>query len=65
MYNFLSAEISCCTRVYPNKKKKKKKKNNNKVKSEPLQLYELAGKKFFHYAGRCSLERLNVQFPFG
>jgi hypothetical protein len=41
------------TNVYPNKnknnKKKKKKKNNNnnnnKVKSKPLELYELAGKK--------------------
>jgi hypothetical protein len=35
------------TNVYPNKKKKKKKKkkkNNNKVKSKPLELYELAGK---------------------
>jgi hypothetical protein len=37
------------TNVYPNKnkkkkKKKKKKKNNNKVKSKPLDLFELAGK---------------------
>jgi hypothetical protein len=36
------------TNVYPNKKKKKKKKksNNNKVKSKPLELFELAGKKW-------------------
>jgi hypothetical protein len=37
------------TNGYPNKKKKKKKKkkknnNNNKVKSKPLELFELAGK---------------------
>jgi hypothetical protein len=33
--------------VYPNKKKKNNnnKKNNNKVKSKPLELFELAGKK--------------------
>jgi hypothetical protein len=30
------------TNVYPNNNKKKK---NNKVKSKPLELYELAGKK--------------------
>jgi hypothetical protein len=33
------------TNVYPNNKKKKKKKNNNKVKSKPIELYEIAGKK--------------------
>jgi hypothetical protein len=36
------------TNVYPNNnknnKKKKKKNNNNKVKSKPLELFELAGK---------------------
>jgi hypothetical protein len=31
------------TNGYPNKNKKKK--NNNKVKSKPLELFELAGKK--------------------
>jgi hypothetical protein len=31
------------TNVYPNNNKNKKK-NNNKVKSKPLELYELAGK---------------------
>jgi hypothetical protein len=37
------------TNGYPNKNKKNKKKNknnNNKVKSKPLELFELAGKKF-------------------
>jgi hypothetical protein len=36
------------TNVYPNNNKnnkKKKKNNNNKVKSKPLELFELAGKK--------------------
>jgi hypothetical protein len=36
------------TNGYPNKNKKnnkKKKNNNNKVKSKPLELFELAGKK--------------------
>jgi hypothetical protein len=37
------------TNVYPNKNKNNNKKNNNnnnnKVKSKPLELYELAGKK--------------------
>jgi hypothetical protein len=32
------------TNGYPNKNKKKKKNNNNKVKSKPLELFELAGK---------------------
>jgi hypothetical protein len=32
------------TNGYPNKNKKKK--NNNKVKSKPLELFELAGKKY-------------------
>jgi hypothetical protein len=32
------------TNVYPNNKKNKKNNNNNKVKSKPLELYELAGK---------------------
>jgi hypothetical protein len=31
-----------------NNNKKKKKNNNNKVKSKPLELYELAGKNFQH-----------------
>jgi hypothetical protein len=37
------------TNGYPNKNKKnnKKKNNNNKVKSKPLELFELAGKKYF------------------
>jgi hypothetical protein len=36
------------TNVYPNNNKKKNNNNNNKVKSKPLELYELAGKnKFF------------------
>jgi hypothetical protein len=38
------------TNVYPNNKnnknKNKNKKKNNKVKSKPLELYELAGKKW-------------------
>jgi hypothetical protein len=38
------------TNGYPNKNKKNNKKkknnNNNKVKSKPLELFELAGKKF-------------------
>jgi hypothetical protein len=33
---------------YPNNNKKKKK-NNNKVKSKPLELYELAGKKTIQF----------------
>jgi hypothetical protein len=34
------------TNVYPNNKKKNSNKNNNNiVKSKPLELYELAGKK--------------------
>jgi hypothetical protein len=32
------------TNGYPNKNKKNKKNNNNKVKSKPLELFELAGK---------------------
>jgi hypothetical protein len=36
------------TNVYPNNKKNKKKKNI-KVKSKPLKLYELAGKKQHSY----------------
>jgi hypothetical protein len=37
------------TNGYPNKNKKKKKKknNNNKVKSKPLELFELAGKNIY------------------
>jgi hypothetical protein len=36
------------TNVYPNNKNMKKKKNNknNKVKSKPLELYQLAGKNY-------------------
>jgi hypothetical protein len=34
------------TNFYPNNKKNNKTKNNNKVKSKPLELYELAGKKY-------------------
>jgi hypothetical protein len=33
------------TNVYPNNNNKKNKKKNNKVKSKPLKLFELAGKK--------------------
>jgi hypothetical protein len=33
------------TNVYPNNKKKKNNNNNNKVKSKPIELYEIAGKK--------------------
>jgi hypothetical protein len=33
------------TNVHPNNKKKNK--SNNKVKSKPLEFYELAGKKIF------------------
>jgi hypothetical protein len=41
-----SLKILNLTNVYPNNKNKNKnKKNNNKVKSKPLVLYELAGKK--------------------
>jgi hypothetical protein len=36
------------TNGYPNKNKKKKN-NNNKVKSKPLELFELAGKKHCFY----------------
>jgi hypothetical protein len=32
------------TNVYPNNNKNNKKKKNNKVKSKPLELFELAGK---------------------
>jgi hypothetical protein len=39
---------------YPNKKKNRKKKNNNnKVKSIPLELYELAGKTLLPNTCRC------------
>jgi hypothetical protein len=34
--------------IYPNNNKKKKN-NNNKVKSKPLELYELAGKKTIQF----------------
>jgi hypothetical protein len=34
------------TNGYPNKNKKNKKNNNNKVKSKPLELFELAGKNY-------------------
>jgi hypothetical protein len=40
------------TNVYPNNNKNN---NNNKVKSKPLELYELEGKKCF-----CDLARLVV-----
>jgi hypothetical protein len=33
------------TNVYPNNKNNNKNNNNNKVKSKPLELFELAGKK--------------------
>jgi hypothetical protein len=46
------------TNGYPNKNKKKK--NNNKVKSKPLELFELAGKKSFRQFGHFFLAaRLN------
>jgi hypothetical protein len=35
------------TNVYPNNKKNKKNNNKNKVKSKPLELYELAGKNLY------------------
>jgi hypothetical protein len=34
------------TNGYPNKNKNNNNNNNNKVKSKPLELFELAGKKF-------------------
>jgi hypothetical protein len=40
-----SLKILNLTNAYPNNKKSKKSKNNKKVKSKPLQLYELTGKK--------------------
>jgi hypothetical protein len=41
------------TNVYPNNNKnKKKKKKNNKVKSKPLELFELAGKKLLEKVGK-------------
>jgi hypothetical protein len=48
--------------VYPNKKKKKKKKNNNnnKVKSKPLELFELAGKKKSQLTNLESMTSLNA-----
>jgi hypothetical protein len=33
------------TKLFPNNKKNNKKKKSNKVKSKPLELFELAGKK--------------------
>jgi hypothetical protein len=49
------------TNGYPNKNKKKNN-NNNKVKSKPLELFELAGKKnrseFFQVDQRSKLFRL-------
>jgi hypothetical protein len=37
------------TNVYPNNKKNNNNNNkNNKVKSKPLELFELAGKNFFN-----------------
>jgi hypothetical protein len=43
--------------VYPNNKNKKKKNNNNIVKSKPLELFELAGKKF------CQIAPTSFHFP--
>jgi hypothetical protein len=40
------------TNVYPNNKNNSNN-NNNKVKSKPLELYELAGKNSFHYTNYC------------
>jgi hypothetical protein len=47
----------CLTNVYPNNKKKKKKKKNNKVKSKPLELFELAGKNL-KYVTACWTEMI-------
>jgi hypothetical protein len=45
------------TNGYPNKNKKKNNKNNNnKVKSKPLELFELAGKKNWHGASATCIE---------
>jgi hypothetical protein len=37
------------TNGYPNKNNKNNKNNNNKVKSKPLELFELAGKNHIYY----------------
>jgi hypothetical protein len=41
------------TNVYPNNKKNKNKKNN-KVKSKPLELFELEGKNYFEFLEKFS-----------
>jgi hypothetical protein len=56
------------TNGYPNKKKNNNNNNNNKVKSKPLELFELAGKKSFqedHISGTkldALFVRKNVPF---
>jgi uncharacterized protein YjbI with pentapeptide repeats len=51
-----SARGNCpATVLIPNNKKNKKKKNNNnKVKSKPLELFELAGKNYFEFLEKFS-----------
>jgi hypothetical protein len=39
------------TNVYPNNNNNNNKYNNNKVKSKPLELYELAGNKKVEFLG--------------
>jgi hypothetical protein len=49
------------TNGYPNNKNKNNK-NNNKVKSKPLELYELAGKKIFLKSGNSENTISNKKF---
>jgi hypothetical protein len=42
------------TNVYPNNKKNNNKNNNNKVKSKPLELFELAGKNPTIFSSGCA-----------
>jgi hypothetical protein len=51
------------TNGYPNKNKKKKKNNNNKVKSKPLELFELAGKKVETHSSFVSKIEGTGKFP--
>jgi hypothetical protein len=54
------------TNGYPNKNKKNKKKkknNNNKVKSKPLELFELAGKKVETHSSFVSKIEGTGKFP--
>jgi hypothetical protein len=56
------------TNVYPNNKNNKNINNNNKVKSKPLELFELAGKNDCHVALRSIIllhkNRLSCLFSF-